>query len=234
MTPCVLGLRMDMLGLASQRRPAVRTITLASVLLVCACAADARRPTPVLDAAAEAAAAGATAMDASLRPDAALDGAGPDDGCGKPDERLRPSSDLQSIAHCTTLHGSLNLGDSMLEDLDPLGNLRVVEGTLNLFRNEYLKDIRGLHNLERVGGALLIHNGATLQTLEGLERLEAIGGELFIDANRDLRSVDGLSHLRSVGGDLVIRSNAALPQAAAERLAAKVSVGGMITISGNL
>jgi len=153
--------------------------------------------------------------------------------CGQPGVLvdLGDPADLEELAGCTTLAGSLRIGDSALADVDGLDRLRVIDGTLNFFRNPGLVDLHGLRNLESVGGEVLVHHNPELASLSDLERLHATGG-LLVSSNANLTQLD-LDRLATVTGDLRIISNPALPQTDAEQFASGLVVTGAVDVSDN-
>lgn len=159
-------------------------------------------------------------------------GSGSDVVCGAPDELfdIAIESDLDELANCTTIAGSLRFGDTQFAAIDGLESLRVIEGTLNLFRNPSLVDLGGLANLERVGGELLVHFNDSLASPQ-LTRVRECG-ELFVASNASITEL-GLDALATVSGDLSILANPVLSQADAEAFAAQLEVGGAIDVSGN-
>jgi hypothetical protein len=131
--------------------------------------------------------------------------------CGQPGELfdIAFASDIDELAGCTTLAGSLRFGDSQFTEIDGLESMRVIEGTVNFFRNPNLVDLSGLRNLEVVGEHLFVHHNDALTTLSGLPRL------------------------RRVRGDLTIISNSSLPQLDAEAFADELEVSGEVNVLGN-
>jgi hypothetical protein len=136
---------------------------------------------------------------------------------------LTPES-VAALEGCDVLRGDLRMGDHFGETraLFP-ASLRVVEGTLNFFRNPQLADLSALRNLTSVG-RLLIHHNERLETLSGLERLRSVRSELFISSNPLLRSLAALSSLETVGEEIRFGSNDALPLSELDRLRAQVRV----------
>jgi len=117
-------------------------------------------------------------------------------------------AELAKFSDCTVLVGRIQ-EDSVrdLMDLAALGNVRHVEGTINIFRSP------------------------GFVTLHGLENLEEIDGSLFVHLNDNLTSIAALGKLRTVTGSLLIQYNPLLPQAEVDIIAAGITVGGSKTIS---
>lgn len=149
--------------------------------------------------------------------------------CGAPETMfdVATPADLVEIEGCTSIAGSLRIGDTQFVELAGLDRLRVVEGSLNLFRNAALVDL-GLSQLERVGGTLSVHFDDRLDSV-ALPSLQAVGG-LLISSNASLSS-PGLDALDRVDGDLRILNNPRMPRAEAEAFAAQIDVGGTVEIS---
>jgi hypothetical protein len=139
--------------------------------------------------------------------------------------------DLDELFGCTELAGSLRFGDTQLAAIDGLEALRVVDGTVNLFRNPNLVDLSGLRNLEIVRGELLVHHNDVLASAQ-LPSVR-VCGELLVSNNASLSEL-GLNDLATVEGDLRILGNRSLPQADAEAFAAGVDVGRTVLVEDNL
>ena len=111
--------------------------------------------------------------------------------------------DLAKYADCTVLMGRIQVDSAReLMDFAPLGNVRRIEGALNLFRSP------------------------GFVTLQGLENLEEVRGDLSVHLNDNLTSIAGLAKLRTVTGTLLIARNGKVPQAEADLLGTRVTVGG--------
>lgn len=128
--------------------------------------------------------------------------------CGETSVTYNGSSPqpLAALKGCTRLLGSLRFGDSQLANLDGLESLRVVEGGLNLFRNQPLTNVRALRNLEAVAGALTIHLNYALPSIRDLATLGSVGGEVLIRGNDALTTLEGLGRLRSVAALAVLNN----------------------------
>jgi hypothetical protein len=123
-------------------------------------------------------------------------------------ELVVPLADgFQRYAECTVLIGSLQL-DSIrdLPDFAPLGNVRKIEGRMNIFRSGSFVTPHGLENLELVEGNLSIHMNWNLTSVRALEKLARVTGSLFVS------------------------NNELVPQADLDWLGAKVDVGGTKTL----
>jgi hypothetical protein len=183
-----------------------------------------------------------TTDDVATPEDSATDGDGASDGegdaevvvCGEMDNYINigGDEDIDAIAHCTDLLGTLRFGDTIFEDIDGLERLRTIDEYLILFRNRQLVSIDGLVGLERVGGVVSIRYNAALPTLVGLGALASVGG-LEVQGNDVLTSLDGLSSLEVVHGDLDISRNPQLSQSEAEAFAARLDVAGEVIVQGN-
>jgi hypothetical protein len=110
---------------------------------------------------------------------------------------------LSAFADCTVLVGQFQ-EDSVteLKDFAALGNVRKIEGMINVFRS------------------------SGFVTLHGLENLEEVDGNLYIHLNGNLESLSAFANLRTVTGNLYIGSNDLLPQSEVVWLGARVTVGG--------
>ncbi len=183
-----------------------------------------------------------TTDDVATPEDSATDGDGASDGegdaevvvCGEMDNYINigGDEDIDAIAHCTDLLGTLRFGDTIFEDIDGLERLRTIDEYLILFRNRQLVSIDGLVGLERVGGVVSIRYNAALPTLVGLGALASVGG-IEVQGNDVLTSLEGLSSLQVVHGDLNISRNPQLSQSEAEAFAARLEVAGEVIVQGN-
>ena len=136
---------------------------------------------------------------------------GPDVECGETDVtvNLAVPADLAELRECTTLFGSLRVGDSGLAAMDGLERLRTVHGDVNFFRNPDLVSLSGLGALRTVGGDLLVHHNAILADLDGLAELNAVHGDLYITNNPELPSAEAAAFAArvDVGGDVDLEAN---------------------------
>lgn len=161
--------------------------------------------------------------------DAGESDTGQDVVCGSPDDDLRLSYYWGELEGCDVFLGGINFGDYTFTDLSEFPSLRVIEGRVNLFRNEYLESLRGLERLERVG-ELILHHSVVLDDLSELSSLRQIDRRLIVNSNRGLTHLRGLERLRSVS-ELSIRGNPNLESLdGLERLE---RVRGDLTIEGN-
>lgn len=187
----------------------------------------------------------------------APDASSPEDGdggevvCGDSDDHLRLWHDITALEGCDVFRGWINLGDKGDVSFAEFPSLRVIEGRLNLFRNEYLEsldgfehleelgefflhqsavleDLSGLSNLRHVEERLLISGNFGLTGLIGLEQVRAVG-ELDISSNPKLNSLDGLAGLERVHGDVTIKSNN-IPQAEVQAFLDRVQIDGDIDV----
>jgi cysteine-rich repeat protein len=109
---------------------------------------------------------------------------------------------------CTSITGSLIIGDTSLTNLNGLPSLTSVGG-LYIQRNDALANVDGLAALTSVGGLYIQRNDA-LANVDGLAALISVGNELDISHNDALANLDGLSAVTSAPYWLYIKSNRAL------------------------
>lgn len=116
--------------------------------------------------------------------------------CGEPGVIVE---DVDELVGCTTLAGELRFGDTQLAAIEGLERLRVIEGTLNLFRNPNLVDL-GLPALQLVGGELLVHHNELLERAD-LPSLREVGA-LLVTTNAAMSEVglDGLATVHVLDG----------------------------------
>jgi len=144
--------------------------------------------------------------------------AAPDPIC-RGDREVRTDAQIQGIAHCIEITGSLTINDRSMDpvawnvvefhisSLAPLENLRVVGGQLEIAQNADLKTLMGLHNLTEVAGDLTVALNPNLGDLTGLSRLDTVGGGVRISDNTTLRSLRGLEGFDRIDGDLELHNN---------------------------
>jgi hypothetical protein len=171
--------------------------------------------------------------------------------CGDPDDHLRLWREITALEGCDVFRGWINLGDMTDVSFAEFPSLRVIEGRLNLFRNEYLESLEGFERLERLGefylhhsvvlddlselsnlqeveGGLFISSNYGITSLEGLEQLQAVG-DLRIDYNPELASLNGLAGLERVRGDVTIKNND-IPQAEVQAFLDRVQIDGEVDV----
>lgn len=61
--------------------------------------------------------------------------------------------------------------------------------------NSSLEDINDLQNIKSIGGHLIIYNNSRLENLEGLDNLQSIGRNLIIESNEKLSDFCALKSL---------------------------------------
>ncbi len=118
------------------------------------------------------------------------------------------------------------------EALEELEGKWVIAGSITIQNYVTLEPMRELRIVE---GKLDINYTVTLDRLDGLERLSRIGGTLVLSGNQHLVELDALYDV-AVDGDLLIQRNALLTTAEAESLHAALLANGFsgrATISNN-
>ena len=106
-----------------------------------------------------------------------------------------------------SLRPSLSVRLTALENLDGLGNLKVVE-CVNVSENASLTDLSGLSGL-RDNTCLEITENRSLTTLDGLEGITEVTWLTLYD-NDALTNVSGLINLRNATDSILINDNSAL------------------------
>lgn len=125
---------------------------------------------------------------------------------------LTTDVDVQALAGCTTIGGSLTVRQSTLTTLSALSSLTAVHGGLLINQNENLINLDGLQQLESVGGSVLVTDNGKLRNMTGLQGLSSIGAALQVSGSA-IRELE-LANLESIEGDVEIDYNPRL-----ERLA---------------
>lgn len=94
--------------------------------------------------------------------------------------------------------GDLNIGYSSLTsditDFSPLLSLNIVNGNLNIYKNDGIINLEGLNNLSIVGGDFTIKNNENLTSLIGIYNIIDIGGNLTIFQNDKLTNLAGVEN----------------------------------------
>jgi len=99
----------------------------------------------------------------------------------------------------------------LLPSVDTLGELRIVNSSVFLSRNDAMTSIAGLSSLESAS-FLEIEDNLSLVNLDGLENLE-VADSIDVLNNTALADIDGLAGLRT-SFDITIRGNPALSSVA--------------------
>jgi hypothetical protein len=111
--------------------------------------------------------------------------------------------------------------------------VREVFAGLSLVDNDALVDITGFAKLEQPRGITILGN-ASLETLTGLEAVQRSGAQLTISNNDSLANLAALARLESVTAYLEIESNALLPDCEVQAFVSRLTVGGEVSVGGNL
>ena len=162
-----------------------------------------------------------------------------EDGVYNGDFRVSGQQDLEELAGCTRLNGSLYVWNTELSSLAGLEALTSVSGAVEITGNEKLSSLDGLDGLEQIGACLQLSDNPALGNVDGLGSLQEVGfcvyiGRAFpsgVRGNDSLASLAGLASLHSVGGFMVVRGNQTL--ATLDGLDGLDSVGGHLSIVAN-
>lgn len=95
-------------------------------------------------------------------------------------------------------------------NLDSLGQIKYIGGTLTIQNNRDLANLTGLDSVPSIGRNLVIQNNAALLNFNGLGQVKSIGGHVSIIGNDALKNCAGLDSLTSINGSLVMKQNASL------------------------
>ncbi len=108
----------------------------------------------------------------------------------------------QNYPGCTNIEGDVEIVGSDIIQLDGLGVLVSIGGSLNIGNyttgNTSLENLTGLNNLENIGGDLLIYNNESLNDITALNSLTTLGGSLYIFSNNSLPNLNGLNNLTTI------------------------------------
>jgi len=124
-------------------------------------------------------------------------------------------TNLNGLGVLTSIGGSLQFVEChSLTILAGLNNITSIGGNLIIGASNNLIGLGGLHNLTSIGGNLTINGGwaghPALTSLTGLHSLTSIGSGLSIINNSSLTNLKGLDNLTSIGNHLAIEGAAAL------------------------
>lgn len=146
------------------------------------------------------------------------------------DVDVMSAADLAAIADVSCITGDLTIETPDLHTLDGLQNLRRVDGTLRIVRNDELVTTAGLGRLDFAGALDITSNPAleridtsvlavetlflvgndVLSDLSGLQGLSSITGHIYVGYNDALGDLEGLGCVTNVFTDVTISNNAGL------------------------
>lgn len=143
--------------------------------------------------------------------------------CPDADVRVVDSDDIESLAGCAEVRGDLVIEGAALRNIDALGRIERVAGSVVVGPTLRLTSVGGLRNLTSISGDLDVRSN---QQLGGVffGQLARVGGAVNVDRNRSAATVS-LHRLESVGGDVEISGNAGL---------LRVDLGRLETVQGDL
>ena len=105
--------------------------------------------------------------------------------------------------HYDEIRGSLTIGYSDINDLNPLNDLKVVYGDVN-FISLAFESFEGIGKLNHIGGKLYFYNNQNLKNLNGLESITHITGNIEFYADRKLEDISGLRNVTEFKGGLQV------------------------------
>lgn len=129
--------------------------------------------------------------------------------------------------NCTEIEGDVLIDDNVntnIYNLNGLGVLNSIGGSLTIEYNSHLKDLTGLAGIGSIGGDLRLSQNHSVVNLIGFESLISVGGTVNISIMYDLMNLTGLNNLTSIGEHLYIQQNDLLTSLIG--LDALTSVGG--------
>lgn len=94
-----------------------------------------------------------------------------------------------------------------INNLNPLANIKYLEGALCITQTEELENLDGLQELNKITGPLVISSNNGLTTLDGISNLSYIGDDLFIAINDKLISTEGTFNIDTIGGEFRLSSS---------------------------
>ncbi|WP_394841796.1 chitobiase/beta-hexosaminidase C-terminal domain-containing protein [Pendulispora brunnea] len=137
---------------------------------------------------------------------------------------------LEALAHCQTINGSLTIRRLDAPDLAPLANLAQVNGPLTIESTYTLRSLHGLESLRSARFLTVLWNHG-LNSLEGLQGLTSVENAFVLDYNESLTTLHGLEALVHVGGNFSITGNASLTNL--EGIASLQTVDGALIVGFN-
>ncbi|NTV83601.1 MAG: hypothetical protein HGA23_04795, partial [Bacteroidales bacterium] len=112
---------------------------------------------------------------------------------------------------CSGIEGGVEIEGDDIFNLDGLGVLTSIGGSLYITNNDNLNDLSGLVSLSSVGGSLLISTNASMTSLDGLENLNAVLSDVFISNNPVLTDISAIGNINAENvAELWITSNVSL------------------------
>ncbi len=96
------------------------------------------------------------------------------DGVVDGEVRLFHDDDARRLAGVTVIKGRLSI-QGPIEDLSPLRELTAIEGDLSLYGTTLLRDVEGLGGLRRVSGSVQITRNLRLRSTAGFASLREVG-----------------------------------------------------------
>lgn len=142
------------------------------------------------------------------------------------------SGDMAALEGCNIIVGHLNLADSPVSSLEVFASLESLEGNL-ILGDTQLQTLHGLDNLKQIEGSVDMWYNDSLVSLDGLQQLESIGGWLDINSNPLLESLEGLSALEHVGTTIEIVYNDSLSECEAQAFADSIASALSASVEGN-
>ena len=104
--------------------------------------------------------------------------------CGKPDETLfiNYNNDLELLSHCHTINSSIFItGGYHINTLQPLSNLKYIEGYLVLIDSHELGNLYGLHNLVEIKGKELYSDNNSVVIRHNLDHNNSPWGLCYVN-----------------------------------------------------
>jgi len=111
-----------------------------------------------------------------------------------------------SYPECTVIEGNVTIQslDSDITNLEALGQLTAIGGTLLVVENPDLASLAGLDNITTLGGDLEIDQNPLLTNFYGLNKLSSIDGTFAIGEQTNLSQLFNSNTLFSIGGDFLL------------------------------
>lgn len=122
-------------------------------------------------------------------------------------EGNRQLKTLEHLEGIEVIMNNLHIQDTGLTSFDGLGNLREIEGFVNIYGNDSIQSLSGLEGLERINKSMFLGSNLSLESVNGVESLLEIGKYLHLYDNWILEDLDGFSNLQSIGGPLELVRN---------------------------
>ncbi len=125
------------------------------------------------------------------------------------DYYLNTQKDIDNF-NLSSVNDNLHINGQYINNLSNLSKVRLIKGSLSIYRSHMLKNLDGLHNLSSIDSGLYIHFNLSLDNITHLSKLEFVGGNIQIFDNENLKNIQGLSNIRGFTNEIHLNRNISL------------------------